>query len=108
MLGMVVGISVLVYILIELTCVIDLPDPTEALRWFTFRVLPKVMLILFLLSLLPLPPQFLLGNVGSPLFASLVPACVVLATGIAWILWEMILGVVSLITTVRRIFGPSG
>ena len=31
-----------------------------------YNVFPKVMLILFLLSLLPMLPQFLLGNAGSP------------------------------------------
>jgi len=105
---MAVRISLSAYILIESTCAIDLQEPTEALLWFMIKLLPNVMLILFLVSLLPLPPQFLLGNVGSLLFASLAPACVVLATGIAWILWGMILGVVNLITTVRRRFGSSG
>ena len=87
-----------------MTCTVDLPDPTEALTWFTIKILPRLMPSLLLLSLLPLPPQFLLGNVGNPLLALLAPACVVLATGIAWILWGVLYGVINLITIARKTF----
>ncbi|KAF8325172.1 PGAP1-like protein-domain-containing protein [Cantharellus anzutake] len=87
---------------------LDLLDPIEALEQFTVTVLLKIIPGLFLLSLLPLPSQFLLGNSGDPLFAFLAPAFIIVATGATWALFGTIYSIVRLLTAIRRRLGYLG
>lgn len=59
-------------------------------------------LALTILSLLPLPPYVLLGNAGEVIFGPLTPVFSVLATGVAWIMWGTIWGIVILVGEARK------
>lgn len=66
------------------------PHPLESLSHFTINRLPWVSFALTVVSLLPLPSYFLLGNQGYTLFSPLAGICVILATGLVWTMWGIL------------------
>lgn len=67
-----------------------LPTLDQALSTFIRSLLPRLILISFLIAILPLPTSAYLGLSGEPFFSFLAPALVLLSTGLvvitSWLL----------------------
>ncbi|KAI0275434.1 PGAP1-like protein-domain-containing protein [Gloeopeniophorella convolvens] len=64
-----------------------MPSVTESLSRFASQTIPWLMAATFALSLLPLPPDFILGNQGDFFFSPLAPHILVLVTVLVIISW---------------------
>jgi hypothetical protein len=61
---------------------VPLPPLSQAIPTFIKSLLPRLILISFLVAVLPLPTSAYLGLSGEPLFAFLAPILVLLSTGL--------------------------
>jgi glycosylphosphatidylinositol deacylase len=50
-------------------------------------MLPKLLLASFVISFVPFPDDYYLGNTGEPLFAPLAPILLLLSTGLVCTSW---------------------
>lgn len=64
-----------------------MPSVSESLAIFTRRTLPQLLVATFVISLLPLPQDYVLGNRGEILFAPYTPLVLLIATGLVVISW---------------------
>jgi GPI inositol-deacylase len=67
------------------------------------ETLPKLLVFSFIISFVPLPENYYLGNRGEPMFAPLAPFLLLLATGIVCLSWW----VLQVLMWPIRKFGPS-
>ncbi|KAI0296337.1 PGAP1-like protein-domain-containing protein [Multifurca ochricompacta] len=67
-----------------------MPSVAESLSIFTRETLPSLLGVFFVLSLLPLPNDYLLGNQGEFIFASLTPLILLLVTGLVTVSWWLV------------------
>jgi hypothetical protein len=76
----------------KLTRVLKAPMPSvsETLSLFTWEILPSLMGATFIVSLLPLSKDYVLGNGGEVAFALLTPLTLLLVTGLVTISWWVI------------------
>lgn len=88
--------------LIERGSYTDFPDPTLALLKASTKELPLIASVLTFLAILPLPRYALLGNSGELELAWLPALCLFFATGLVWIYWWILLGVIKVLTFVRK------
>lgn len=80
-----------------------MPSVSETLSHFTRETLPRFLCVSFVVSLLPLPKDYLLGNRGEVFFAFLTPVTLFLATGLVTVSWWAIRIILLLI----RKLGPN-
>jgi GPI inositol-deacylase len=66
------------------------PSVSDTLFLFTREALPSLMGASFVLSLVPLPKDYVLGNEGEVAFALLTPLILLLVTGLVTVSWWMI------------------
>ncbi|KAF8897930.1 PGAP1-like protein-domain-containing protein [Infundibulicybe gibba] len=67
------------------------PTVRESLVVFGRRYLPKLLPLSLLFSLLPLPPGLYMGYGGGLLFSMIAPLLVLIATGLVYISWGVLL-----------------
>ena len=80
-----------------------MPSVSESLAIFTRRTLPQLLVATFVISLLPLPKDYVLGNGGEVLFAPYTPLVLLIATGLVVISWWVLCVVMLPIRKSRRI-----
>jgi GPI inositol-deacylase len=64
-----------------------MPSVSETLSLFIRGTLPRLLGVSFILSLLPLPHDYVLGNGGEVVFALLTPLILLLTTGLVVVSW---------------------
>ncbi|KAJ7044755.1 PGAP1-like protein-domain-containing protein [Mycena alexandri] len=64
-----------------------LPSVEESLALFTGKPLRRLLFFSVLLSAVPLPERFYLGNRGEPLFSAIAPLLLLIATGFVCVSW---------------------
>lgn len=64
-----------------------MPSVSESLSIFTRETLPRLLGATLVLSLLPLPKDYVLGNGGEVIFALLSPLVLLIATGLVAVSW---------------------
>ena len=64
-----------------------MPSVSETLSLFTRETLPRLLGAAFVVSLLPLPQDYVLGNGGEVVFALLAPLILLLVTGMVTVSW---------------------
>ena len=79
-----------------------MPSVSETLSLFTRETLPRLMGVAFVVSLLPLPQDYVLGNGGEIVFALLAPLILFLVTGMVTVSWWAICIIVSPIRKLWR------
>lgn len=67
-----------------------MPSVSETISLFTRETLPRLLGVAFVISLLPLPQDYVLGNEGEIVFALLTPLILLLSTGLVIISWWII------------------
>ncbi|KAI9510783.1 PGAP1-like protein-domain-containing protein [Russula earlei] len=68
----------------------SMPSVSETLSLFTRKTLPRFLVLSFVVSLLPLPQDYVLGNGGEVALAFLTPLILLLATGWVIVSWWVI------------------
>ncbi|KAG1753485.1 PGAP1-like protein-domain-containing protein [Suillus lakei] len=69
----------------------SMPSVQQSLVTFICRPMPKLLAASFVVSLLPLSPDYYLGTRGEPFFGFLAPVLLVVATGLVCVSWWFIL-----------------
>ena len=64
-----------------------MPSVSESLFGFTRGTLPRLLVATFVISLLPLPKDYVLGNGGEVFFALHAPFVLLIATGLVVVSW---------------------
>jgi len=64
-----------------------MPSVSETISLFTRETLPRLLGVAFVISLLPLPQDYVLGNEGEVVFALLTPLILLLSTGLVIVSW---------------------
>ncbi|KAI9459683.1 PGAP1-like protein-domain-containing protein [Lactarius psammicola] len=64
-----------------------MPSVSESLSIFTRETLPRLLGATLVISLLPLPKDYVLGNEGEVAFAPLTPLVLLIATGLVTVSW---------------------
>ena len=64
-----------------------MPSVSESLYRFTRGTLPRLLITTFVISLLPLPKDYVLGNGGEVFFALHAPFVLLIATGLVVVSW---------------------
>lgn len=64
-----------------------MPSVSDSISSFTWETLPWLLGVAFVISLLPLPQDYVLGNEGEIVFALLTPLTLLLSTGLVIISW---------------------
>ncbi|EJD01013.1 PGAP1-domain-containing protein [Fomitiporia mediterranea MF3/22] len=64
----------------------SMPAPSQALE-YAARLLPQTMLLFTLISFVPLPSAYWLGNVGEPMFAPLAALILFVSCGLVVLSW---------------------
>ncbi|KAJ6465145.1 PGAP1-like protein-domain-containing protein [Mycena vulgaris] len=65
----------------------SMPTVEQSLANFTGKPLWRLLLCSILLSALPLPEQYYLGNRGEPLFSAIAPLMLLISTGFVCVSW---------------------
>ncbi|KAH8113449.1 PGAP1-domain-containing protein [Phellopilus nigrolimitatus] len=63
--------------------------PFQSLRYLC-QLLPRAMILFFIISLLPLPSWLWLGNSGEPIFAPIAPLILLLSSGLVILSWNLL------------------
>ncbi|KAI0960310.1 hypothetical protein AcW1_004856 [Taiwanofungus camphoratus] len=84
-----------------------LPPVLDVLAHITSYILPRFLLLSFVVSLFPLPGKYWLGNRGEPTFAMIAPLLLAIVTGLVCVSWTMIGGLAWLVGQVSRRFKRS-
>ncbi|KAJ6539751.1 PGAP1-like protein-domain-containing protein [Mycena capillaripes] len=66
------------------------PSVEESLAMFTGKPLRRLLLCSIVLSVVPLPEKFYLGNRGEPLFSAIAPLLLLISTGFVCVSWWML------------------
>ncbi|KAJ3895608.1 PGAP1-like protein-domain-containing protein [Lentinula edodes] len=80
------------------------PPVSHSLRDFGQRQLPKLMLVSYLLSLLPLPDYLFIGMEGEWLYAPIAPLLLVVASGLVCVSWMLLVVLMWPIGMMRHIY----
>ena len=64
-----------------------MPSVSETISLFTRETLPRFLGFAIVISLLPLPRDYVLGNEGEVVFALLTPLILLLSTGLVVVSW---------------------
>ena len=64
-----------------------MPSVSEVLSLFVRGILSRLLGVSIIVSLLPLPRDYILGNSGEIFFALLAPLILLLATGLVIVSW---------------------
>lgn len=64
-----------------------MPTVDQSLSTYSHRTLQGLMLASFLVSFVPLPVDYYLGNEGEALFAPIAPVLLLLASGLVFVTW---------------------
>jgi glycosylphosphatidylinositol deacylase len=67
-----------------------MPSVSETLSLFIRETLPRLLGVACVVSLLPLPQDYVLGNGGEVVFALLAPVIILLTTGLITVSWWVI------------------
>ena len=67
-----------------------MPSPFQSFLVLV-RLLPKLMVLFTVVSILPFPSAFWLGNVGEPIFVLLAPFSLFLSCGLVFLSWIILL-----------------
>ena len=81
----------------------SIPSVSESLFSFTRGTLPRLMGATLVISLLPLPEDYVLGNAGEIFFAPLAPLLLLLATGFVAVNWYVLCALMWPIRKARRV-----
>lgn len=81
-----------------------MPSVSETLSLFVRGILFRLLGVSFVVSLLPLPQDYVLGNSGGIFFALLTPFILLLVTGLIIVSWWVILIVMFPIRILARNF----
>jgi hypothetical protein len=68
-----------------------MPTVHQSISRFSLKTLPKLLVGSFVVSYVPLPESYYLGNGGDCLFALAAPVLMLLATGLVFIIWWVLL-----------------
>jgi len=71
----------------DVHCKAPVPSVPEALSLFVRGILSRLLGVSFVVSLLPLPRDYVLGNSGEVFFALLTPLILLLVTGLVIVSW---------------------
>jgi hypothetical protein len=71
----------------DVYCKAPVPRVSETLSLFIQGTLPRLLGVSFVVSLLPLPQDYVLGNRGEVFFVFLAPLILLLATGLVIVSW---------------------
>lgn len=71
----------------DVHCKVPVPSVSETLSLFVRRILSWLLGVSFVVSLLPLPRDYVLGNSGEVFFALLTPLIILLVTGLVVVSW---------------------
>jgi hypothetical protein len=71
----------------DVHCKASVPSVPEALSLFVREILSRLLGVSFVVSLLPLPRDYVLGNSGEVFFALLTPLILLLVTGLVIVSW---------------------
>lgn len=82
------------------------PPVSHSLRDFGQRQLPKLMLVSYLLSLLPLPDYLFIGMEGEWLYAPIAPLLLMVASGLVCVSWMLLVVLMWPIGMIRHIYSP--
>lgn len=63
------------------------PTVDESFAFYCSKVLRKLLLSSLVISLLPLPAEYYLGNSGEVTFAPIAPLLLLVASGLVYISW---------------------
>jgi GPI inositol-deacylase len=80
------------------------PSVSDTLFLFTREALPSLMGASFIISLVPLPKDYVLGNEGEVAFALLSPLILLFVTGLVTVSWWMICIVIWPVRKLGHIF----
>ncbi|KAG2368585.1 PGAP1-like protein-domain-containing protein [Suillus spraguei] len=69
----------------------SMPNVSQSLVAFICGFLPKLLAASFVIALLPLGPEYYLGTRGEPFLGLLAPVLLVVATGLVYVSWWLIL-----------------
>jgi glycosylphosphatidylinositol deacylase len=86
----------------DVHCKAPVPSVSETLSLFVRRILSRLLGVSFVVSLLPLPRDYILGNSGEVFFALLTPLILLLVTGLVIVSWWAICMVMFLIRILAR------
>jgi len=81
-----------------------MPSVSESLSAFTRGTLPRLLGATLVISLLPLPKDYVLGNGGEVFFSLLAPLLLLLATGLVTVSWWALCVLLYPIRKTRRLF----
>jgi glycosylphosphatidylinositol deacylase len=76
---------------------------SESFDTFTRTTLPRLLAAAGVISLLPLPRDYVLGNAGEAIFALHAPLVLLVATGLVSVSWYALCIVMWLLHKARRI-----
>ena len=71
----------------DIHCTAPVPSVSESLSLFVRSILFRLLGVSFVVSLLPLPQDYVLGNSGEVFFALLAPLIILLVTGLIIVSW---------------------
>jgi hypothetical protein len=86
----------------DVHCKASAPSVSETLSLFVRGTLPRLLGVSFVVSLLPLPRDYVLGNSGEVFFALLTPLILLLVTGLVIVSWWAICIVIFPIRILAR------
>lgn len=92
--------------------ILAMPTVHQSLSTYSSKPLRKLMLASFLISFLPLPVEYYLGNEGDILFAPIAPLLLFIASGLVFVSWWVLvvlmwpLGKVGILLVGRSVIVP--
>jgi len=86
----------------DLHCKAPVPGVAETLSLFVRGILSRLLGVSLVVSLLPLPRDYVLGNSGEVFFALLTPLILLLVTGLVIVSWWAICMIMFPIRTLAR------
>ena len=90
-----------------------MPATYQSLSTYSCKTLKKLMLVSFLVSFLPLPAGYYLGNEGEMMFAPIAPLLLLIASGLVFVSWWVLvilmwpLGKLGILFLGRFVIPPS-
>src|SRR5216684_4618290 len=88
----------------DLNCKAPVPSVPKTLSLFVRETLSRLLGVSFVVSLLPLPQDYVLGNSGEVFFALLTPLIILLVTGLVIVSWWAIYMIMYPIRILARNF----
>ncbi|KAL0577563.1 GPI inositol deacylase [Marasmius crinis-equi] len=88
------AVGIVSLILFEILSIGDhgaaIPSVSRSLETFGRRTYPKLLIASFVISFIPLPEEYYLGNAGTYVFAPIAPILLTMATGLVCVSWALL------------------